>query len=126
MAAETHSNGPQLDDEILADPEVMTAIKENGSCERRYDVNNVQRTLLGRVAGCVAKHHGDFGFSGSLKFNLFVSFSFSPSCLPEKPLGVQQHLYLDASTCASSFYGYDSHPQTPYPCITNGRMHSTS
>lgn len=73
MNNEVHSNGPQLDDDILADPEVMAAIKDNGSVERRYDINNVQRTLLGRVGGCVAKHHGDFGFSGSLTFNLFVS-----------------------------------------------------
>ncbi|KAK9827155.1 hypothetical protein WJX74_008527 [Apatococcus lobatus] len=73
MKNEVHSNGPQLDDDILADPEVMAAIKENGSVERRYDINNVQRTLLGRVGGCVAKHHGDFGFSGSLTFNLFGS-----------------------------------------------------
>lgn len=73
MNNEVHSNGPQLDDDILADPEVMAAIKDNGTVERRYDINNVQRTLLGRVGGCVAKHHGDFGFSGSLTFNLFVS-----------------------------------------------------
>ncbi len=73
MNNETHTNGPQLDDEILADPEVMAAIKENGNVEKRYDINNVQRTLLGRVGGCVAKHHGDFGFAGSLTFNLFVS-----------------------------------------------------
>ena len=81
MNNETHSNGPQLDDEILADPEVMAAIKENGNVEKRYDINNVQRTLLGRVGGCVAKHHGDFGFSGSLTFNLFVSLpGMAPSC----------------------------------------------
>lgn len=80
MNNETHSNGPQLDDDILADPEVMAAIKDNGSVERRYDINNVQRTLLGRVGGCVAKHHGDFGFSGSLTFNLFVSPQ-GPDCV---------------------------------------------
>ena len=54
-ALQVHGNGPVLDDEILADPEVQDAIKNEG-----------------RVGGAVAKLHGDSGFAGSLSFDLEV------------------------------------------------------
>lgn len=65
-----HSNGPQLDDQILADPEVQAAIASQGSVTKSYDIVNTDRALLGRVAGAIAKPYGDNGFNGSVQLKL--------------------------------------------------------
>ena len=67
-----HSNGPVLDDEILADPEVQASIRDEGSVQRSYDITNVDRAAFGRVGGAVARLHGDSGFAGTLAFDLQV------------------------------------------------------
>jgi glutamate synthase (ferredoxin) len=61
LASSVHSNGPVLDDEILADKEVQEAIRTQGSVTKAYDIVNVDRSALGRVAGAVAKPYGDSG-----------------------------------------------------------------
>lgn len=61
LAQAVHSNGPVLDDEILADKEVREAIRTQGSVTKSYDIVNVDRSALGRVAGAVAKPYGDAG-----------------------------------------------------------------
>ncbi len=70
--AQVHSNGPVLDDEILADPEVQAAIKDEGSVHRKFSIVNTDRAAFGRVGGAVAKLHGDSGFAGTLSFDLEV------------------------------------------------------
>ena len=65
-----HSNGPQLDDEILADPEVQAAIAQQGTVSKSYDIINTDRALLGRLAGAIAKPYGDNGFKGKVQLNL--------------------------------------------------------
>lgn len=72
LRAQVHGNGPVLDDEILADPEVQAAIREEGSVQRAYDITNVDRAAFGRVGGAVARLHGDSGFAGTLSFELQV------------------------------------------------------
>lgn len=67
-----HSNGPVLDDEVLADPEVQAAIKEEGSVHRKFSIVNTDRAAFGRVGGAVARLHGDSGFAGTLSFDLEV------------------------------------------------------
>ena len=67
-----HGNGPVLDDEILADPEVQDAIKNEGSVHRNFKILNTDRATFGRVGGAVAKLHGDSGFAGNLSFDLEV------------------------------------------------------
>ena len=75
-----HGNGPVLDDEILADPEVAEAIKSEGSVHRAYDILNTDRASLGRVGGAIARLHGDSGFAGTVSIDLKVS---PPVSLPE-------------------------------------------
>ena len=67
-----HGNGPVLDDEILADPEIQDAIKNEGSVHRSFKILNTDRATFGRVGGAVAKLHGDSGFAGNLSFDLQV------------------------------------------------------
>ena len=62
-----HSNGPVLDDEILADPEVAKVIEENdGKVKMSMDIRNTNRSLGGRLAGTIAARYGDHGFKGEL------------------------------------------------------------
>lgn len=69
---QTHGNGPVLDDEILADAEVMEAIKSEGTVHRSYPIYNTDRATLGRLGGAIAKLHGDSGFAGSISIDLQV------------------------------------------------------
>ena len=68
--AQVHGNGPQLDDELLADEEVMAAIREEGSVHRKLTIANTDRTALGRVGGAIARLHGDSGFAGTVSLQL--------------------------------------------------------
>ena len=68
-----HSNGAMLDDEILADPEIQEAIKNEGKVHRTYDILNTDRSTLGRIGGVVAKQHGDSGFAGKISIDFNVS-----------------------------------------------------
>lgn len=69
---QVHSNGPQLDDEILADEEVQAAIREEGSVHRKLAIANTDRAALGRVGGAIARLHGDSGFAGTVSLELEV------------------------------------------------------
>ena len=55
-----HDIGPVWDDEVLADPEVQAAIRDNGTVRREYIVTNQDRSALGRIGGAVARVHGVF------------------------------------------------------------------
>ena len=70
---QVHSNGPVLDDEILADPAVQECINNETSMDKSFNIHNVDRACLGRVGGAIAKLHGDSGFAGSLNLNITVS-----------------------------------------------------
>jgi len=63
---EVHTNGPVLDDTILADSDVQAAIANQGSVSKAYPVINTDRTVGTRVAGAIAKQYGNTGFSGRL------------------------------------------------------------
>eukprot|EP00889_Picochlorum_renovo_P001535 jgi/Picre1/28565/NNA_003967.t1 len=77
---EAHDNGPQLDDEILADPAIPAAIENNGSVTKDVEIVNVDRSALARVAGAVALKHGDRGFKGEIAINLRGSAGQSFGC----------------------------------------------
>eukprot|EP00930_Biecheleria_cincta_P021586 TRINITY_DN15957_c0_g1_i1.p1 TRINITY_DN15957_c0_g1~~TRINITY_DN15957_c0_g1_i1.p1 ORF type:complete len:1716 (-),score=368.55 TRINITY_DN15957_c0_g1_i1:367-5295(-) len=65
-----HSNGPVMDDTILADPEVAQMIESNsGTVEKDLAIRNLDRSVGGRIAGTIAAKHGDYGFAGELKLN---------------------------------------------------------
>uniref|UniRef100_A0A7R9Z740 glutamate synthase (ferredoxin) n=1 Tax=Chlamydomonas euryale TaxID=1486919 RepID=A0A7R9Z740_9CHLO len=80
IASPVHDDGPKLDDEILADPDVQAAIKNHGSVEKSYDIINVDRAAMGRIGGEIARHYGDLGFKGHLKLNLLGAAGQSFGC----------------------------------------------
>ncbi len=61
-----HSNGPVLDDTILADADVQQAIHNQGTVAKSYKVINTDRTVGARVAGVIADKYGNSGFEGQL------------------------------------------------------------
>ncbi len=73
---QVHSNGACLDDEILADPEVQEAIKNEGKVHRQFKIVNTDRATLGRIGGEIAKQHGDSGFAGQVS----IDFEVHPFC----------------------------------------------
>ncbi|KAF5828828.1 hypothetical protein DUNSADRAFT_16998 [Dunaliella salina] len=90
-----HSNGPQLDDEILADPEVMDAIKNDKTVKKSVGIVNVDRSALARVSGAIAKQHGNSGFLGSLHMQLQGSAGQSFACFNIQ--GMEVHLVGEAN-----------------------------
>ncbi|WP_121970312.1 glutamate synthase large subunit [Leptolyngbya sp. BC1307] len=65
---EVHSNGPVLDDEMLADKDIASAIAEHGTATKTWDVINTNRTVGARVSGAIAKQYGNDDFNGQLNF----------------------------------------------------------
>ncbi len=80
IAQEAHDNGPQLDDEILADQAIRAAIDSEGTATKDVEIVNVDRSALARVAGAVALKHGDRGFKGQININLRGSAGQSFGC----------------------------------------------
>ncbi len=80
MAAVAHTNGPVLDDEILADADIQAAIANEGTVSKEYAIVNVDRAALGRVGGAIAKKYGDNGFAGSVQLTLRGSGGQSFAC----------------------------------------------
>jgi glutamate synthase (ferredoxin) len=77
---EVHSNGPVLDDTILADPEIVDAIENEKSVNKTVKIYNVDRSVCGRIAGVVAKKYGDTGFAGQLNITFIGSAGQSFGC----------------------------------------------
>eukprot|EP00245_Coleochaete_scutata_P012805 TRINITY_DN501_c2_g4_i1.p1 TRINITY_DN501_c2_g4~~TRINITY_DN501_c2_g4_i1.p1 ORF type:complete len:1642 (-),score=381.86 TRINITY_DN501_c2_g4_i1:1105-6030(-) len=86
---ETHTNGPVLDDEILADPEVQAAIESEKKVAKSYKIVNVDRSTCGRVAGAIAKKYGDTGFAGQLDLTFTGSAGQSFGCFLTKGMNVR-------------------------------------
>ncbi|MDA0267277.1 MAG: glutamate synthase-related protein [Cyanobacteria bacterium] len=61
-----HSNGPVLDDQMLADADIQGAIAQHGIAQKTYKVVNTDRTIGARVAGAIAQRYGNSGFEGQL------------------------------------------------------------
>jgi len=66
---DTHTNGHVLDDEILADPDIIGAIDSHGNITKEIKIINTDRSVGARIAGVIAKKHGDLGFNGQLNLN---------------------------------------------------------
>jgi glutamate synthase (ferredoxin) len=77
---DVHSNGPVLDETILADPEVIDAIENEKEVSKTYPIYNVDRAVCGRVAGAIAKKYGDTGFAGQLNITFTGSAGQSFGC----------------------------------------------
>ncbi|KAG5242545.1 ferredoxin-dependent glutamate synthase family protein [Salix suchowensis] len=75
-----HSNGPVLDDVVLADPEILDAIENEKVINKTIKIYNVDRAVCGRIAGVVAKKYGDTGFAGQLNITFTGSAGQSFAC----------------------------------------------
>ncbi|MEB3242240.1 MAG: glutamate synthase large subunit, partial [Cyanobacteriota bacterium] len=65
--AEAHGNGPILEDQLLADAEVMAAIDAHGRVARTLAIVNTDRSVCARLGGEIAARHGNKGFGGQLE-----------------------------------------------------------
>ncbi|BAZ46652.1 ferredoxin-dependent glutamate synthase [Chondrocystis sp. NIES-4102] len=92
---EVHSNGEVLDDTILADPEIMQAIANQGKVTKDIAIINTDRSVGARISGAIAVKYGNSGFAGelNLKFNGAAGQSFGAFNLP----GMNFHLQGEAN-----------------------------
>ena len=90
-----HSNGPVLDDEMLADAELRAAIASQGTVAKTWHVVNTDRTVGSRVSGVIAKQYGDSGFAGTL--NLTFQGSVGQSFGAFNGQGMNLHLVGEAN-----------------------------
>jgi len=56
--------------------QVVDAIENEKTVEKKLKIFNVDRSVGGRVSGAIAKKYGDTGFAGEIKL-LYVSKSTS-------------------------------------------------
>ena len=79
-----HSNGPVLDNQLLADPDIQSAIDHQSSLTKTIELVNTDRSVGGRLAGAIAKKYGNTGFEGqlNLKFVGSAGQSFGAFNLP--------------------------------------------
>nr|AKI29076.1 ferredoxin-dependent glutamate synthase [Pyrus betulifolia] len=77
---DVHTNGPVLDDVLLADQEISDAIENEKVVHKTIKIYNVDRAVCGRIAGVVAKKYGDTGFAGQLNITFQGSAGQSFGC----------------------------------------------
>ncbi len=79
-----HSNGPVLDDELLADAAIQLAIQTQSKTVKSFPIVNTDRTVGTRLSGAIAKKYGDTGFKGQITLNFTGSAgqSFGAFILP--------------------------------------------
>ena len=85
-----HSNGDVLDDVLLAEPELIAAIRHRGAIVKEVEIVNTDRSVGARIAGKIAQIYGDDGFEGaiSLNFKGAAGQSFGAFNLPGMKLTV--------------------------------------
>ncbi|MBV2352719.1 glutamate synthase large subunit [Synechococcus sp. HK05] len=64
--ADAHGNGPILEDQLLADAELMAALEGHGHVARTLPIINTDRSVCARLGGEIAARHGNTGFQGQL------------------------------------------------------------
>jgi glutamate synthase (ferredoxin) len=79
-----HSNGPVLDDQLLADPDIQNALHNQTEVAKTLEIVNTDRTVGTRLAGAIARRYGNSGFSGQVTLNFEGSAgqSFGAFILP--------------------------------------------
>lgn len=75
-----HTNGPVLDDILLADPQISDAIEKEREVKKTVQIYNVDRSVCGRIAGVIAKKYGDTGYAGRLEILFTGSAGQSFGC----------------------------------------------
>ncbi|MBE9186795.1 glutamate synthase subunit alpha [Microcoleus sp. LEGE 07076] len=66
---DVHTNGPVLDDDLLADAQIQSAIANQTSASKSVKLVNTDRTVGARLAGAIAKQYGNTGFTGQITLN---------------------------------------------------------
>ncbi|GAB4530631.1 MAG: glutamate synthase-related protein [Pleurocapsa sp.] len=64
-----HDNGKVLDNQLLADTDIESAIANQGSVSKTVKIINTDRSVGGRIAGAIASKYGNNGFEGEITFN---------------------------------------------------------
>ncbi len=64
-----HSNGQVLDDVLLDDSDIATAIRNQGNVTKTVRVVNTDRTVGARISGKIAALYGNTGFEGQINLN---------------------------------------------------------
>jgi glutamate synthase (ferredoxin) len=79
-----HSNGPVLDNQLLSDPDIQSAIAQQSEVQKSYAVVNTDRTIGARLSGAIARQYGNTGFEGQIVLNFegSVGQSFGAFNLP--------------------------------------------
>ncbi len=70
---DVHSNGPVLDDEILADDGLQIAIQNQTDFAKSIKLVNTDRSVGTRIAGAIAKRYGNTGFNGKINLTFIGS-----------------------------------------------------
>lgn len=63
---DVHTNGTVLDDEILADADIASAIANQGKVAKDIGIINTDRSVGGRISGVIASLYGNNGFEGEI------------------------------------------------------------
>jgi glutamate synthase (ferredoxin) len=63
---DVHTNDAVLDDEILADEAIQTAIANQGKVAKDLIILNTDRSVGGRISGAIASQYGNSGFAGEI------------------------------------------------------------
>ncbi len=86
-----HSNGPVLDDELLADDALQSAIQNQTDFTTTVKIINTDRSVATRVSGTIAKRYGNTGFNGKINLNFVGSAgqSFGAFNLPCMTLTIE-------------------------------------
>lgn len=100
MAQEVHENGPQLDDDLVTDPEVVKFLASGKEWViKEMEIFNTDRSFPGRLAGAVAKAFGDSGLgvegAGGIELKLRGSAGQSFACFLVD--GMRLHLVGEAN-----------------------------
>eukprot|EP00216_Chloropicon_sp_CCMP2111_P005718 CAMPEP_0198237244 /NCGR_PEP_ID=MMETSP1446-20131203/3089_1 /TAXON_ID=1461542 ORGANISM="Unidentified sp, Strain CCMP2111" /NCGR_SAMPLE_ID=MMETSP1446 /ASSEMBLY_ACC=CAM_ASM_001112 /LENGTH=1611 /DNA_ID=CAMNT_0043919327 /DNA_START=169 /DNA_END=5004 /DNA_ORIENTATION=- len=66
MHNSARTNGPVLDDDVIAMEGFQRALETEGSFDYATEIVNTNRAVGGRIGGKVAKRYGDNGFAGSI------------------------------------------------------------
>lgn len=119
-----HSNGPVLDDEVVKDPDFKVTLEDCTSYIKAMKVRNEDRAVGARIAGAIARVHGDKGLAekGAVVDLAYVGSagqSFGAFCIPGLHIGLegQANDYVGKSMCggviairpASEFQGESNH-----------------
>ena len=63
---DVHTNGKVLDDEILADDGIQSALATHGKVAKDVKIINTDRSVGGRISGAIASQYGNNGFQGEI------------------------------------------------------------